>query len=80
MVEQMNRACEQVNKRLGVSIKLPNPSKEALRVNAIISGLLGVGIVGAGVLTKYKWVTGFGTAVVLGNLIHLSSLKASTKK
>lgn len=80
MVEQMNKVCEQVNKRLGVSVKLPNPSKEALRVNTIISGLLGLGIVGTGVVTKYKWVTGFGAVVVLGNLIHLSSLKESNKK
>ncbi|WP_338753358.1 hypothetical protein [Bacillus sp. FJAT-52991] len=76
MIEKLNAKCEKVNDFFGVSVKLPNPSKNTLRTSSVVNGVVGVGLILFGVLSAQKWTA------ILGGLSIVSSivLKEEAKK
>ena len=54
MVKEVNRACEKLNEKLGVSVSLPNPKKKTLNAASVCNFVVGAGLVAAGVVFSSK--------------------------
>ena len=68
MVKEVNRACEKLNEKLGVSVSLPNPKKKTLNAASVCNFVVGAGLVAAGVVFSSKW------CAVLGGIGLVSSV------
>lgn len=60
--------CENFGNKLGVSVKLPRPSRKSLLMASASNLIVGVGFVGAGFIFMSKW------PVLLGTLAFASSV------
>lgn len=68
MVKEVNHVCERLNKRLGISVSIPNPKSKTLKAASAYNFAAGVGLVAAGVVFSSKW------CAVLGGLGIASSV------
>lgn len=68
MIQKINQACEKLNKKLGISIPLPNPGKRLLKAASICNFMLGAGLLAASVLFSSK------SCGMLGGLSILSGV------
>ena len=76
MIRKVNETCEKMNKKLGVPISLPNPSKKTLKSASACNLFVGADLIIAGIVTKSKWCTILGIiGVVSGGIL----LKESNK-
>lgn len=60
--------CQVTDEVTGVKIKIPKPSKGALKSSCLTNGITGASLVVFGLLTPYKWT------IILGGLGVASSL------
>ncbi len=67
MIKEVNHACQELNKKLGVSVSLPAPKREALEAASVCHFLVGAGLVAAGVALPARW------CAVLGGISLISS-------
>ncbi len=75
MIEKMNATCKKVNDFVGVTIKLPNPSKRTLQASSAFSRTLGVGLVLFGALSSQKWTAILGGVSIVGSIISSEEAK-----
>ena len=68
MIKELNQACEKLNHTLGVSVKLPNPKKKALKTAAVYNFIVGAGLVAAGIVYSSK------ACAILGGVSVVSSV------
>lgn len=68
MIKEVNQACEKLNGRLGISVELPNPKKNALKTAAACNLVVGAGLVAAGILLDLK------SCALLGGISVISSV------
>ena len=71
MIRKVNRMCESLNKRLGISLTLPKPSKKALKQASICNFVVGTCLVATGSVIKSKWCIIFGTIGIASGAILL---------
>ncbi len=75
MIEKMNSTCKKVNDFVGVTIKLPNPSKRTLRASSAFSCTMGVGLILFGALSSQKWTAILGGLSIVGSIISSEEAK-----
>ncbi len=68
MMKKVNQACEKLNRRLGISVELPNPKKKALKTAAACNLVVGAGLVAAGIFFPSK------SCALLGGISVISSV------
>ncbi len=71
MIRKVNKICEKLNKKLGVSIFLPNPSKNALRITSVCNLVVGTVLIITGIVIKFKWCVILGVICVASGGILL---------
>lgn len=74
MIREVNKACEKLNNTLGISVKLPNPKKKALKKAAVCNLIAGAGLVTAGIVFTSK------SCALLGGLGIISSVILQNEK
>lgn len=76
MIKKVNETCEKMNKKLGVPISLPNPSKKTLKNCFACNLFVGVDLIMVGIVIKSKWCIILGAiGVISGGIL----LKESNK-
>ncbi len=75
MIEKMNSTCKKVNNFVGLTIKLPNPSKRTLRASSAFSRTMGVGLILFGALSSLKWTAILGGLSIVGSIISGEEVK-----
>jgi hypothetical protein len=68
MIKEVNQTCKRFNYTLGISVKLPEPKKDALKGTSVLNFVVGAGLVAASVIFAQKW------CAVIGGLSIASSL------
>ncbi|MDE5937625.1 MAG: hypothetical protein K2H37_00900 [Lachnospiraceae bacterium] len=74
MIREVNKACEKLNNTLGISVKLPNPKKKALKKAVVCNFIVGTGLVTAGIVFTSK------SCALLGGLGIISSVILQNEK
>lgn len=69
MIKEMNRTCEKFGQALGVTIKLPNPGRKALKSAMVCNLAVGVGLVTAGVVFTSKWCAALGGISIASSIV-----------
>ena len=76
MIRELNRACEKLNKTLGVSVSLPQPEGKALRSASVHSFAFGAVLLAAGMVFASKPCAALGgLSVVNGAVLRAESGK-----
>ena len=74
---RMMDSVQNVNKKLGVHVKLPNPTPTAQRTTGVITMIAGLGITIAGVIIGSKWTAISGGAFLAGGAASYIDAKKS---
>lgn len=69
MIKKFNRACEKLNKKMGVSITLPDPEKKTLKAASMWNFAVGAGLVVAGVVRASKWCAALGGISMISSVV-----------
>lgn len=48
MIKEVNQVCGKLNEVLGISVRLPNPGKKAVKSAAVCNLIAGAGLIAAG--------------------------------
>lgn len=68
MIKEINQSCEKLNKKLGISVPLPNPGKKPLKRASVRNFAVGAALAASGILFSSK------LCVVLGGIGIASSV------
>lgn len=69
MIKEMNESCEKFSKALGITIKLPNPGKKALKTAMVCNLAVGAGLITAGVIFTSKWCVALGGISIASSIV-----------
>ncbi|WP_373125094.1 hypothetical protein [Blautia producta] len=69
MINKSAEYFESIAKQLGVSIKIPRPSKTMKNVSALTNGLIGIGFITSGILYRKLSLTMFGSLGIVGAIL-----------
>lgn len=65
MIKEINEQVNRVNKKIGLDIVIPMPSKTTLKTNEKVNIAVSITCLSIGILTTSKWLIGLG---VLGGI------------
>ncbi len=68
MIKEVNQICEKLNKKLGISITLPDSSNKAYKTAALCNFIVGTGLIVTGTVLTSK------NCLILGGLGIASSV------
>lgn len=80
MIKEVNQACEKLNNRLGISVALPSPKKNALKLAAVCNLIAGTGLVVAGIALSSKSCAVLGGISVISSIILRKECNRKTHK
>ena len=69
MINKSAEYFESIAEQLGVSIKIPRPSKTMKNVSALTNGLIGIGFITSGILYRKLSLTMFGSLGIVGAIL-----------
>lgn len=69
MIKEVNHACEKLNKKLGISVPLPNPVKKTLKTASMCNFVAGTGLVAASVVFSSKWCAMLGGIGIVSSVV-----------
>lgn len=69
MIKEVNQACGKLNEALGISVRLPNPGKKAVKSAAVCNLIAGAGLIAAGAVFSSKWCAAFGGLGIVSSII-----------
>lgn len=69
MIKEVNQTCEKFNDTLGISVKLPEPKKGALKGTSVLNFVVGAGLVVASVIFTQKWCAVVGGLSIISSII-----------
>ena len=69
MLKELNQACTRLNKRLGLSIILPEPGPNALKRSAVRNLAVGAGLMAAGAFLPSRSLFLLGCAGIAGGVL-----------
>ena len=55
MIKEVNQVCGKLDEALGISVRLPNPDKKAVKSAAVCNLIAGAGLIVAGAAFSSKW-------------------------
>ena len=69
MIKEVNQACGKLNEALGISVRLPNPGKKAVKSAAVCNLIAGAGLIAAGAVFYSKWCAGLRGFGIVSSII-----------
>ena len=60
MIKEINQQVNRINKKIGLNMEIPMPSKTTLEINEKVNIATSVTCLSLGVLTTSKWLIGLG--------------------
>lgn len=60
MIKEINQQVNRVNKKIGLNMEIPMPSKKTLEINEKVNIATSVTCLTLGTLTSSKWLIGLG--------------------
>ena len=60
MIKEINQQVNRINKKIGLNMEIPMPSKKNLEINEKVNIATSVTCLTLGVLTSSKWLIGLG--------------------
>ena len=69
MIKEANQACGKLNEALGISVRLPNSGKKAVKSAAVCNLIAGAGLFAAGAVFSSKWCVALGGLGIVSSLI-----------
>ncbi|MEG0286972.1 MULTISPECIES: hypothetical protein [Vagococcus] len=60
MIKEINQQVNRINKKIGLNMEIPMPSKATLEINEKVNIATSVTCLSLGVLTTSKWLIGLG--------------------
>jgi hypothetical protein len=70
MIKEVNNACTKFGKVLGVSVKLPTPTKETLKTTSTMGFIVGAGLLTASVVLSSKSCAILGGISIISGVIQ----------
>ena len=65
----VNQVCGKLNEVLGISVRLPNPGKKAVKSAAVCNLIAGAGLIAAGAVFSSKWCAALGGLGIVSSII-----------
>ena len=69
MIKEVNQACEKLNNTLGISVKLPNPERKALKTATVCNLIVGAGLLATGIIFSSKCCAVLGGIEIIGSVV-----------
>lgn len=69
MIKEVNQVCGKLNKVLGISVILPNPSEKAIKTASLCNFIVGVGLMAAGAFFSSKCCTALGGLGIASSIL-----------
>lgn len=69
MINQLAVYFENIAKGLGLSIKIPRPSRAARSVCSVTNGLIGIALIGGGAILKKPFLIVLGALGIVGAVV-----------
>ena len=69
MIKEVNQACGKLNESFGITVRLPNPGKKAVKSAAVCNLIAGAGLIAAGVAFSSKWCAALGGLGIVSSII-----------
>lgn len=69
MIKQLNHTFGKLNKKLGISVPLPNPRKETLNTASLCHFIVGAGLTAAGIVFSSKRCATLGGLGIINSVV-----------
>lgn len=69
MMKEVNQVCGKLNKALGISVILPNPSEKAMKTASLCNFIVGAGLMAAGAAFSSKCCAALGGLGIASSIL-----------